>query len=134
MLVVTRKPVTDNSKSIDTLIAAGVKLDATNDFLQTALHLAAASSRGDYVKQLLGSGANPNLQDNWGNTVLHTAIGAGAEGAFMVGISSLSLFPFSLPPFSVPPSFPSSFLTHSLTLPLSSFPDSVASPQDQHKC
>ena len=126
--------------TVPTLIAAGAKLDATNDFHQTALHLAAASSRGDYVKQLLGSGANPNLQDNWGHTPLHTAIGACAEGAFMVGISSLSLFPFFLPSTLLSSTFPPSFLTHSLTLPplltllLSPSPDSVASPQDQHKC
>ena len=66
------------------LLDVGVNVDAVNDFNQTALHLASACARGDYVEQLLEAGANPNLQDNWGQTPLQAAIGAAAEGAFMV--------------------------------------------------
>lgn len=66
------------------LIEAKANLDAVNDYNQTALHLAAACSRPEYVDQLIESGANPNIQDNWGQSPLHAAIGAGAEGAFMV--------------------------------------------------
>ena len=29
-------------------------------------------------------GANPNVQDNWGQSPVHAAIGAAAEGAFHV--------------------------------------------------
>lgn len=70
--------------SVSTLIEARANLDALNDYNQTALHLAATSSHPEYVDQLLEAGASPNIQDNWGQSPLHAAIGAGAEGAFMV--------------------------------------------------
>ena len=70
--------------SIDYLLKSKVKVDATNDYGRTALHIAAVCARGDYVKKLLTAGANPNIQDNWGQTPLHAAIGASAEGAFHV--------------------------------------------------
>ena len=70
--------------SVTALLKANVDLNATNDFGQTALHLAAACSRADYVEQLLEAGANPNIGDNWGQSPLQVAIGAGAEGSFMV--------------------------------------------------
>ena len=70
--------------SLSTLLKANVNLNATNDFGQTALQLAAACSRADYVEQLLEAGANPNVTDNWGQSALQVAIGACAEGSFMV--------------------------------------------------
>ena len=70
--------------SVDVLLSTRVKLDATNDYGRTGLHLAAVCARGDYVKKLLAAGANPNVQDNWGQSALHAAIGAAAEGAFQV--------------------------------------------------
>ena len=70
--------------SVDALLSAGVKLDSKNDYGRTALHLAAVCARGDYVKKLIATGANPNIQDNWGQSSLHAAIGAAAEGAFHV--------------------------------------------------
>ena len=70
--------------SVTALLKANVDPNATNDFGQTALHLAAVSSRADYVEQLLEAGANPNIGDNWGQSPLEVAIGAGAEGPFMV--------------------------------------------------
>ena len=73
--------------SVDVLLSARVKLDATNDVGRTALHLAAVCARGDYVKKLLAAGANPNAQDNWGQSPLHASIGAAAEGAFHVSHS-----------------------------------------------
>ena len=73
-------------RSVANLIEARADLDATNDYSQTALQLAAAASRPEYVDILLEAGANPNIPDNWGQTALHAAIGAGAEGAFMVCI------------------------------------------------
>ena len=74
--------------SVDVLLSTRVKLDTANDYGRTALHLAAVCGRGDYVKTLLAAGANPNVQDNWGQSPLHAAIGAAiggaAEGAFQV--------------------------------------------------
>ena len=71
-------------RSVPNLVEAKADLDAVNDYNQTALQLAAAASRPEYVDLLLEAGANPNIPDNWGQTALHTSIGAGAEGAFMV--------------------------------------------------
>lgn len=70
--------------TVTALIEARADLDAVNDYNQTALQLASAHSRPEYVDQLVEAGANPNIQDNWGQSALHAAIGAGAEGAFMV--------------------------------------------------
>ena len=70
--------------SVTTLLKNNVDLNATNDLGQTALQLAAACSRADYVEQLLEAGANPNVTDNWGQSALQVAIGACAEGSFMV--------------------------------------------------
>lgn len=72
--------------SVSVLLEAKVNLDAVNDYGQTALHLACACSRGDYVEQLLEAGANTNIQDNWGQSALQAAIVAAAEGAFMVSV------------------------------------------------
>lgn len=70
--------------TVSALIEAKANLDASNDYGQTALHLASACSRPEYVDLLIEAGANPNIQDNWGQSPLHAAIGAGAEGSFMV--------------------------------------------------
>ena len=80
----TSSPSSPLNSAVDALLTARVKLDATNDYGRTALHLAAVCARGDYVKKLLSAGANPNVQDNWGQSPLHAAIGAAAEGAFQV--------------------------------------------------
>lgn len=71
-------------RSVTDLLDAKANLDCTNDYDQTALHLAAATSRPEYVDMLMEAGANPNIQDKWGQTPLHAAIGAGGEGSFMV--------------------------------------------------
>ncbi len=73
-------------RSVASLVDAKADLDAINDYNQTAIQLAAAASRPEYVDLLLEAGANPNIPDNWGQTALHAAIGAGAEGAFMVSL------------------------------------------------
>ena len=78
--------------SVESLLTSRVKIDATNDYGRTALHLAAVCARGDYIKKLLAAGANPNIQDNWGQSPLHAAIGASAEGAFHVSSCLFTLF------------------------------------------
>lgn len=65
----------------------GIDLNSCNDCGQTALHLAAACSRGDHVQQLLKAGANPNVQDREGYSPLQVAIAACAEGTFTVSIN-----------------------------------------------
>ena len=80
-----RSPI---DRSVAVLIEAKAELDTVNDYNQTALLLAAASSRPEYVDQLLEAGASPNIIDNWGQSALHAAVGAGAEGAFMVRYGS----------------------------------------------
>ncbi len=70
--------------TVPALISAGANIDAVNDMGHTALHLAAAYGQGEYVKKLLAAGADPNIQDSWGQSAVHAAIGASAEGAFLV--------------------------------------------------
>ena len=71
--------------SVDVLLGiSGIDVNSCNDGGQTALHLAAACSRGDYVQQLIKAGANPNVQDKEGHTPLQVAIAACAEGTFTV--------------------------------------------------
>lgn len=61
-------------------------VNITNDYGQTALHLAAKHGREDYIHILLSVKADPNIQDVWGQTALHVAIGAATPGAFKVRV------------------------------------------------
>ena len=73
-------------------------VNITNDYGQTALHLAAKHGREDYIHILVSAKADPNIQDVWGQTALHVAIGAATPGAFKVRVlytlvySCISLF------------------------------------------
>ena len=51
----TSSPSSPLNSAVDALLTARVKLDATNDYGRTALHLAAVCARGDYVKKLLSA-------------------------------------------------------------------------------
>ncbi len=55
-----------------------------NDHGETALHLAVKHGRDDYIHYLLIAKADPNLQDKWGKTPLHVAIGAVNDRAVQV--------------------------------------------------
>jgi ankyrin repeat protein len=41
---------------------------------RTPLHWAVAVGHPDAIKRLLSHGADPNIQDVWGNTTLHLAV------------------------------------------------------------
>ncbi|NP_001266228.1 neurogenic locus notch homolog precursor [Amphimedon queenslandica] len=64
------------------LVSHCANVNITNDYGQTALHLAAKLGREDYIHILLSAKADPNIQDMWGQTALHVAIGAATPGAF----------------------------------------------------
>ncbi len=51
-----------------------VDVDAQDDDDKTPMHKAVETNRLDLLSNLLSYGANPNLQDNIGNTALHTAL------------------------------------------------------------
>ena len=70
---------------VPTLIhAPQSNINLTNDQGETALHLAVKHSRDEYIHYLLMAKADPNLQDKWGKTPLHVAIGAVNDRAFQV--------------------------------------------------
>lgn len=58
---------------VETLLAAGVKVDATDLTQWTALHYAAGGNRPNIVRRLLASGANKAMKDNDGKTALDLA-------------------------------------------------------------
>ena len=68
------------------LITPQTNLSLANDRGETALHVAAMCSHGEYVQLLLKAKADPNQQDMWGQSVLHVAIGASADGVFRVSV------------------------------------------------
>ena len=55
------------------LILAGVDTNIQDDLKYSALHAAVSSRKFDCVKLLLENGADPNLQDKWGNIPLSRA-------------------------------------------------------------
>ena len=59
-------------------------VNITNDQGETALHLAVKHGRDDYIHYLIMAKADPNIQDKWGKTPLHVAIGAASDRAFQV--------------------------------------------------
>ena len=68
-----------------------------------------------HVKKATYSGANPNLQDNWGQNPLHVVISAYTKGAFHIRDRcslppSLSSLPLQSTP--VPPLVPPQILTN----------------------
>ncbi len=62
---------------IQTLLAKGVDINATNYDKRTALHLAAAEGHTKIVRYLLHKKANVNLRDRWGHTPLAEALREG---------------------------------------------------------
>ena len=59
-------------------------VNVINDHGETALHLAVKHNREEYVHYLLIAKADPNVQDKWGKTPLHVAIGAVNDRAVQV--------------------------------------------------
>jgi glutaminase len=62
---------------IQTLLAKGVSVDATNYDKRTALHLAAAEGHFKIVRYLLYKKADVNPRDRWGHTPLTDALSGG---------------------------------------------------------
>jgi hypothetical protein len=69
---------------ISAFAAVRADVNITNDYGQSALHLAAKHGRDDLISQLLCVKADPNLPDKWGQTPLHVSIGAATDRAFKV--------------------------------------------------
>ena len=59
------------------LIRAGARVNAKNDYKQTALHRASRWGQSSVVTTLIEAGANPNEQDGWGMTPLMKAANRG---------------------------------------------------------
>lgn len=59
--------------TVQALLARGTKIDAMDYDKRTALHLAASDGRVEVVNFLLAQGANPHVQDRWGNSPLEDA-------------------------------------------------------------
>ena len=55
---------------VESLISAGVDVNAKSNVGSQALNAAAAYNRHDVIKLLLANGANPNAQNNEGDTPL----------------------------------------------------------------
>ncbi|MBZ0273516.1 ankyrin repeat domain-containing protein, partial [bacterium] len=50
-----------------------IDIDATDEFGQTVVHMAALMGRDEMLRALVAKGANINARDRWGNTPLHKA-------------------------------------------------------------
>lgn len=93
-----------NAIAVELLLAAGVEVNARNEWKSTPLHLAAVNGHGDVVSLLLEHGAEPNAANEDGNTPLHAAVGRGhlqcvqrllSGGARADAVSNAGMRPFS---------------------------------------
>ncbi|KAF4970276.1 hypothetical protein FSARC_2654 [Fusarium sarcochroum] len=73
--------VRGHAKSVERLIEEMCDLEARNDWVGTALHLAAQSQSGqlEVIKQLIGAGANKKAKSIGGQTPLDIAVKRGLE-------------------------------------------------------
>lgn len=68
----------DDDDDLSSSAASQARLEATDDFGCTALHVAAHNGLIDQVLQLLDAHANVNACETWGETPLHMAARAGS--------------------------------------------------------
>ena len=66
-----------NTGAVELLLAAGLSVDARNEFGSTPLHLAVVKGQTDVANVLIDSGATINAANEDGNTPLHAAVGTG---------------------------------------------------------
>ena len=64
---------TNNTDSIQRLLANGVNVNSSDGQQRSALHFAASKGYSEIVNILLQYGADPNSKDILGNTALHLA-------------------------------------------------------------
>ena len=60
-----------NVKIAKYILDAGIPIDQRNSHKETALIIAINNNQYEMMEYLLSKGANPNLQDKYGNTSLH---------------------------------------------------------------
>ena len=63
-----------NIQTVKEIIHHNVDVNAINNRCQTALWLACCDGQDKFVKILLRAGANPNITDKYGDSILHSAI------------------------------------------------------------
>ncbi len=73
---------TGSPDELDLLVRSGAKVNAIGDIGFTALHYAAMAGHSKMVQKLLDLGANPSIQNGWGQTAEVVALTGGhAEAA-----------------------------------------------------
>ncbi|KAJ5584508.1 uncharacterized protein N7459_004308 [Penicillium hispanicum] len=70
----------DNAQTVLRSIRRGANLNTQSKDRQTPLVLAALANRGHFISFLVDKGANPNIADMWGNTVLSLTVKKGDLG------------------------------------------------------
>lgn len=63
---------------MELLLSRGAAIDSVNNGKCSALHVAVNKQHSECVRTLLRHGCNVNLQDSYGDTTLHDAIGKDA--------------------------------------------------------
>jgi ankyrin repeat protein len=63
-----------NKDMVEYLVSKGLNVNARNDIKRTPLHQAVLDGNYEAANALLDKGADPHMQDNYGNTPLHLLV------------------------------------------------------------